>query len=303
MRKILICGSTGFVGASLVDYFVRHGYDVSVLNRTPVQSSTHLRSYRWDVGGKQIDLRALQGVDTIINLTGTNISSKKWTQAQKEKIKRSRIDSTNLLYESLTECGSLPKLYISPSAVGYYGAKTSSEIFDESSQNGSDFLAEVCREWEDAAMRFKNLNTRVVIFRKGVVLGKDGGIYKKLSPLAKLGINTSLGSGNNYLPWIDMEDVIRLYNFAIQHKAMEGVFNMVGSQHITMKEFAETLASSLNKKLLTPPAPAFIIKMLFGEMASMLLKGSRVSNQKIIDQGYTFTKPDLLSSLFFLSNK
>src|SRR5690606_26772901 len=172
-------------------------------------------------------------------------------------------------------------IFISSSAVGYYGAITTDEIFTEKSNNGSDFLALVCGKWEKSALQFESLGVATVILRKGVVLGKDGGMYHKLAPLARLGINTSLGNGRQYLPWIDIRDLVRLYEFILETNEICGVFNAVSSEHIMMNDFSEALLQSFGKTSFLPNVPAFIIKLLLGEMSAMLLEGSRVSNEKI----------------------
>lgn len=176
--------------------------------------------------------------------------------------------------------------FISSSAVGYYGAVTTDEIFTETSNKGNDFLASVCDEWEKSGLQFESLGVATLILRKGVILGKDGGMYQKLAPLAKLDINTSLGNGRQYLPWIDIRDLVRLYEFILKTNGISGVFNAVSSEHIIMNDFSKALLRSFGKTSFLPNAPAFLVKLFLGEMSVMLLKGSKVSNEKIKKAGF-----------------
>lgn len=152
----------------------------------------------------------------------------------------------------------------------------------------NNFLASVCQIWENTAMKFNDLGIRTVILRNGVIIGKNGGIYQKLSPSAKLGINVSLGSGKQYLPWIDIRDLVRLYEFILSNSKISGIYNTVSSEQITMNDFSKTLLKSFDKKSIFPNAPAFIIRLLFGKMSAMLLEGSRVSNEKLKGIGFSF---------------
>jgi len=160
----------------------------------------------------------------------------------------------------------------------------------------------VCIAWENEALKFEKLGVKVVILRKGIVIG-DGGAYKKLTSLAKLGINTCLGNGKQFMPWIDISDLSRIYEFALSHPEMQGIYNAVSDEGITMKKFANDIARSLGKKIITPPAPAFLIRIMLGEMAEMLLTGSRISNGKLKGLGFKFQYPQILESLNHLSNK
>src|SRR5690606_10132987 len=196
-----------------------------------------------------------------INLTGENITEKRWTEKRKVEIIESRIKAIDLLFKYVKTTGSNIHTSISSSATGYYGAFTSDEILTEESNNGNDFLANVCEKWEKSALQFESLGITTVILRLGVVLGKEGGIYQRLAPLAKLGINISLGNGKQYLPWIDIRDLVRLYEFILKTNEISGVFNAVSSEHISMDDFSKALLQSFGKTSFLPNAPAFLVKL------------------------------------------
>lgn len=298
MKKILIAGGTGFVGKQLIDFLVGKGYSIHVLTRKPrANPLENICFFRWDIERQYIDKKAFEGVEILINLTGANIGEKRWTNDRKKEIIDSRIKSINLLYQYISENKFNITTFISSSAVGFYGAVTTDKTFAETSEIGNDFLASVCQKWEDAALKFNDLGIRTIILRKGVILGKDGGMVKKLSPLAKLGINVSLGSGEQYLPWIDIRDLVRLYDFILSNTQLKGIFNAVATEQITMNDFSKVLLKSFGKKSFLPNAPAFVIRLLFGEMAVMLLEGSKVSNEKIKTTGFIFEFDTIEKSL------
>src|SRR5690606_4085772 len=298
MKKILIAGGTGFVGTTLIKHLNNCGYNVNVLTRKNNTSSTeNIRYFEWDTENGFIDESAFDGVTKIINLTGANIAEKRWTEKRKVEIIESRKKAIDLLFRYVKTNNFRIDIFISSSASGYYGAITTGKIFTEESDNGNDFLASVCGEWEKSAPQFESLGVTTVILRKGAVLGKDGGMYQKLAPLAKLGINTSLGSGRQYLPWIDIRDLVRLYEFILKTNEISGVFNAVSSEHISMNDFSKALLQSFGKTSFLPNAPAFLVKLFLGEMSVMLLNGSRVSNEKIKKAGFKFEYNSITESI------
>lgn len=289
MKKILIAGGTGFVGKQLIPFLVEKGYSIHVLTRKPSSnSSENIRFFQWDIERQYIDKKAFEGVEILINLTGANIGEKRWTNDRKKEIIDSRIKSIDLLYQYISENKFNINTFISSSAVGFYGAVTADKIFAETSESGNDFLASVCQKWEVAALKFNDLGIRTIILRKGVILGKDGGMVQKLTPLAKFGITISLGSGKQYLPWIEIRDLVRLYDFILSNAQLSGIYNAVATEQITMNDFSKALLHSFGIKSFLPNMPAFIIRLVFGEMSVMLLEGSKVSNEKLLNKGFSF---------------
>ena len=298
MKKILIAGGTGFVGKKLIPFLVEKGYSIHVLTRKPsANSSKNIRFFQWEIERQYIDKKAFEGVEILINLTGANIGEKRWTEQRKKEIIDSRINSIDVLYQYISENKFNINTFISSSAVGFYGAVTTDKTFVETSESGNDFLASVCQKWEDAALKFNDLGIRTIILRKGVILGKEGGMVKKLSPLAKLGINISLGSGEQHLPWIDIRDLVRLYDFFLSNAQLSGIYNAVATEQITMSDLSKALLQAFGKKSFLPNAPAFVIRLLFGEMAVMLLEGSKVSNEKLKTTGFSFEFDTIEKSL------
>lgn len=298
MRRVLIAGGTGFVGKQLIDFLVGKGYSIHVLTRKPMANPLeNICFFRWDIERQYIDKKAFEGVEILINLTGANIGEKRWTNDRKKEIIDSRIKSINLLYQYISENKFNINTFISSSAVGFYGAVTTDKTFAETSESGNDFLASVCQKWENAALEFKDLGVRTVILRKGVILGKDGGMVKKLSPLAKLGISVSLGSGKQYLPWIDIRDLLKLYEFIILNPQVKGIYNVVSEQQITMSDFSTTLLKTFKKKIFSFNIPSLFIQLFFGEMSIMFLQGSPINNDKLKETGFIFEFDTVKKSL------
>lgn len=297
VNKILLTGGTGFVGQKLCSSLVENGYRVAVLSRESRVDARGVVFYEWDVENGEIDERAFEDVWAIVHLAGASIGDKRWTDERKREIVASRVETANLLHRYVVKHGYPIETFISSSAVGFYGAVTTDEIFTESSASGSDFLASVCGQWEHAAMQLAACGCRVVILRLGVVIGPGGGVYDRLGTMVKRGVNPSVGRGEQYLPWIDVRDVARLIRYALEHREMVGIYNAVASEQITMNDLRDHLQRSLGKKSRLPNAPAFAVKLLLGEMAKMILEGSRVSNDKVLRAGFDFDYDTISQSL------
>jgi len=286
--KVLIAGGTGFIGRTLIPFLVKKGNEVNVLTRKTMTDGENIHYYQWNVDQGFIDSRAFDGVDALINMTGANIGEKRWTVDRKNEILNSRVKPLNFLLKAIIESGNKIKVLISSSAVGYYGSVTTNHVFTEEDKNGTDFPAYVCRLWEDAALKFRDVADRVVILRKGLVIGPDGGIYQKLKPLAKLGLNVALGNGKQYFPLVCINDLNNVYDHILMHNEIDGVFNIVSNENITMNEFSDKMLQSFSRTRLFPNIPAWVVKMLFHERSQMLLQGSKVSNGKIMSTGFDF---------------
>lgn len=304
MNRILITGGTGFIGSSLANDLIAKGHEVVILSRKKIQTKHPRLNYcHWDIKRKLMDVKALMNTDFIVNLVGANVGSKKWTRERKQEILDSRMEPTNLLFDNVSRYSPTIKAVISSSAVGYYGTFVSDKILTEETPNGSDFMAEVCRQWEEEAFRFEKLGCRVVVMRKGAVLGRKGELYRQMSAFAKWGINTAVGNGKQYLPWIYIKDLLRLYSFVLDTPIPSGAYNSVCSAHTDMNEFASALSKALRKPILTPNAPAFVIKLLYGELSQMLLCGNKVGNSKLRDLGFKFEHNDIDEVLHEIANE
>ena len=298
-QKILITGGTGLTGRYLCKVLVKKGYEISVLSSSTEKLKAKNVFY-WNYLNNEIDEKAIEGVDTIIHLAGAGVADKRWTKSRKKVIADSRIKTIDLLFNAAQKNNVHFKTFITASAVGYYGTKTSDKVFTEKDKASADFLGTVCENWEKATEKFKDLETRTVAIRTGIVLASNGGVLSKMTPLFKLGLGSAIGTGNQYQPWIHIEDLCNIYLESIENENIKGAFNAVATEHVTNKTFSAALAQTLNKPFIIPKTPAVILRLLFGGMAEILLHGSRVSNQKIKNAGFKFQFPELKPALINL---
>ena len=296
MKNVLITGGTGLIGKHLSERLIQSGYRVSVLSRER-NNNSKIPVYAWDVEKKTIDNEALENVDYIVHLAGANISERRWTEKRKQLILDSRVKSSNLIFEELKRKNIKLKAFISASAVGYYGAVTSNKIFNETDFAPHDFLGETCRLWEQTTKQFENVGIRTVIIRAGIVLAKEDGALSKMMGPVKMGIGSAIGDGKQYIPWIHIDDICNIFIKAIENDAMHGAYNAVSPDPKTNKEFTKTLAKVLNAPFWFPAIPAFALKLMFGKMSEIFLKGSRVSSDKISATGFQFRFPELEKAL------
>lgn len=299
METVLITGGKGLIGRHLSKKLQDKGYSVSFLSRANHQITSE-KIYTWNYQKKKLDNKAVEKADYIIHLAGANIGEKRWTKSRKKLIVDSRVKTTQLIFEKIKKNNKSLKAFISASAIGYYGTITSERIYKETDLPANDFLGNTCKQWEGKVDSFYELRIRTVKIRTGVVLTeKDGALSKMIIPV-KMGIGSAIGTGKQYLSWIHIDDLCSIYIKAIEDKTMEGSFNAVAPDYRTNKDFTEILASVLKKPFWFPNIPAFIMKLIFGEMSSILLKGSRVSSDLIISKGYNFMFSNLKNALINL---
>lgn len=279
MSKVLITGGTGLVGSRLTELLLEKNHEVVILSRNPKEQN----EFKWDIKNDFIDDKAFENIDYIIHLAGAGIADERWSDKRKKVIINSRVETANLLFKKVKELNLNLKGFVSASGSGYYGAVTSDKIFKETDKLGNDFLGKVCQKWEDAGHQFKALKVPVTILRTGIVLSKTGGALEKM----KTPIISPLGSGNQYLPWIHIDDLAEMYIYTIENN-IEGVFNAVAPEHHTSKTFSKALAKNINRPFIGVNVPSFALKLMFGDMSQILLKGSRLSSKKIEKNGYPF---------------
>ncbi|MFA6127125.1 MAG: TIGR01777 family oxidoreductase [Bacteroidales bacterium] len=272
MERIVVTGGTGLVGQALIPVLKAAGYDAVALSRP----------YSHD---------AIAGAIAIINLAGENLSSGRWTPERKKKITGSRVNTLNSLRLILKQNPGSVKTLISASAVGYYGSTTSDRIFTETDPCGNDFLAGVCRQWEAAADSFEPLGIRVVKIRIGVVFSDKGGALPKLMMPLKFGVSVPLGSGKQWLPWIHLDDLVRIFLHLLKHPELSGPFNAVAPNPVTNYQLMKQLAVQKHRLFIPVGVPAFLLKAMLGEMAVVTLEGSRVSVEKLLGTGFEFMVP------------
>lgn len=296
METVLITGGTGLIGRHISKKLKENGFNVALLSR---KSNTYgaIPVYTWDPDKNIIDPEAISRADYIIHLAGAGIGDKRWTKKRRELIIDSRIKTGELIFNKVQESGKKLKAFISASGIGYYGTITSEKIFNETDPPSNDFLGEVCRKWEEMADRFNESGIRTVKLRTGVVLAEKGGALGRMTNTVKMGIGSPLGSGKQYIPWIHIDDLCNLYLKAVEDQSMMGAWNAVAPEHITNREFMQTLAKIIEKPFFFPAVPSLVLKILFGKMSGIILKGSRVSAGKIIPTGYNFEYPNLENAL------
>ncbi len=296
MVQILISGGSGLVGKALCEKLQIKGYAVAILSRSK-KKDTRFKAYLWNPKKNQIDPEAIATSDYIIHLAGANIAEKKWSSARKKIIIDSRTQTADLIFGELKRQQKKIKAFISASGAGYYGAITSDKIFTEEDRCANDFLGQTCQEWEQAAKQFESLNIRTLILRTGIVLSKSDGALSKMIVPAKMGLASAIGTGEQYMPWIHIDDLCAIYIKAIEDNQMEGVFNAVAPYFETNISFTRSLAKVLNKPFFFPKIPSFLLRLILGEMSDLLLKGSRVSAKKILSKGYIFKYSELENAL------
>jgi len=297
---VLITGASGAI-ARVLSKKLENQYSIRFLTRKKEAEN----EFEWDLENQIVDENAFENVSHIIHLAGANISEKRWTEDRKKELISSRVDSAKLILNTLKKKNLKLKSFISASGINFYGTKTTDKIFTENDAPGNDFLSEVVIVWEKAADEFKEQNVaeRVVKIRTAVVLSKNEGALAKMMTPIQFGIGSPLGSGKQYMPWIHIDDICLIYEFALKNPEIEGSYNASAPQHTTNENLTKLIAKVLNKPLFMPNVPSFILKLIFGELADALLEGSRASSEKIIKAGFEFQFPDLKMALEDLLKK
>jgi uncharacterized protein (TIGR01777 family) len=294
-RNILITGASGLIGTRLIKNLLEKGHRVSVLSR---QNSNFkgVSTFNWDIDKQLIDLKAFEGIDTIIHLAGAGIADKRWTKQRKQEIVDSRIRSTQLLYHTIDAIKAPVKTFISASAVGYYGDRND-EILHEESESGTGFLADCCKQWEAAVDEGLKSGIRVVKLRIGIVLSKQGGALSELARPVSFFVGAPLGSGKQWMPWIHLTDLVSIFEKAIENSDYSGTFNACTPYPVTNYEFTKILAKKLFRPVWPVNVPEFVLKTMLGEMSTVILNSTRTSPQKLMDMGFRFRYQGLDAAL------
>lgn len=291
--KIIITGSTGLIGSRVSSWLVKCGHDVTRL----VRPGALIDGIRWDIERKTIELEKLEGCDVVIHFAGANIAGNRWTPQYKEKILKSRVEGTSFLSASLAKLGQKPKLFLCASAIGYYGSIPFDRELTESSPKGKGFLADVTEAWEAAAQPAKDAGIRVVNLRFGVVLDREGGALGQMLPPFLLGLGGPIGSGQQGMSWVSLEEIPLVIEFLLKQQNVEGPINVTSPNSVTNREFVRILGKVIRRPAVLP-LPSFMVKILFGEMGEeLLLGGSNVKPTKLTVLGYKFAYPDLALAL------
>ena len=281
---VVIAGGSGFLGRKLTKLLESAGHVVRVLTRKPSSA----RDITWNPDGSCGELpRDLQSVDAVVNLAGENLADRRWTAARKLAVRSSRILSTQTLVRAVAQCAAPPKVFVSASAVGYYGPR-GGEPITEAAAPGSDFLARLCVEWEQEARKLESPSTRLAIVRTGLPLDRDGGVLAKMLLPFKLGLGATLGSGDQFMPWIHADDWTAMIAWVIQNERAGGAFNASAPAPVTNREFTRTLGRVLNRPAVLH-APAFALQAVLGEVATILTTGQRALPAYAEELGFRFT--------------
>ena len=298
LMAIVIAGGTGFLGSALVRALALDGHVVAVLTRTGGQGKPGpARLIEWKPDGSVGPwVFAIDGAEAVINLAGESIAGRRWTAAQKKRILESRVKATRSLAEAIRQSAAPPPVFVSGSAVGYYGA-LGDETVTEDHAPGRDFLADVCVQWEREAARAAGARTRVVSIRTGLVLERDGGALPQMLPPFWFGAGGRVGSGHQWWPWIHRQDWIDLVRFAIRTASVTGPLNVTAPAPVTNADFARALGRALHRPAFLP-APGFALRLMLGEMAdALLLSGQRAIPAKAEKLGFKFGFVDVNAAL------
>ena len=281
--RILITGGTGFVGGALKQFLLTQGHEVVILSRSG-------GDFQWDVSYGYIDPAAFEGVEAIVHLAGAGIADERWSAARKRELVNSRVRSTAVLYQALSTIPHSIKTVVSASAIGFYGADTGEQECVETSSVGSDFLADCTKQWEEAVDQIGILGIRLCKVRIGLVMGASGGIFPVISKPIRWGVGANLGSGKQWQSWIHITDLVRIFNELLINSSLSGTFNGVAPEPIRAGDMNKQIAKALHRPFFLPAIPGFLLRLVLGEMACLVLGGSRVSSSKIEkDASFSFT--------------
>ncbi|MFN7677570.1 MAG: TIGR01777 family oxidoreductase [Cyanobacteriota bacterium] len=301
--RLLLLGCSGFVGRELVPFLLNLGHALTLVSRQPqpfpLLEGDRLQCLRldpsdpasWTTAALE---EALACADGVVNLVGEPIAEKRWTPAQRQRLRDSRLLTTEALVEAMGRLSTPPGVLVNASAVGVYGSSETSD-FDESSPAATDFLGQLCQDWERAALAAPEA-CRVVVLRLGIVLGPDGGALGKMLPVFRAGLGGPVGSGQQWMSWIHRHDLCRLIATALDDPSYRGVYNAVAPEPVRMAAFARALGDALGRPALLP-VPAPLLKVMLGDGAAVVLEGQRVRPLRLLEQGFPYETPDLNAAL------
>ena len=306
MQTVLITGGTGLVGNALTNALLAKGYKVIILSRNARKQGGENLSYaRWDVKKQEMDIAAVQAADYIVHLAGAGVVDKKWTAAYKKEIVDSRTESSRLIFESLKNTGNKVKAVISASAIGWYGADTdTAEPFTETDAADDSFLGQTCKSWEASIEPVTGLGKRLVKLRIGIVLSNEGGALAEFKKPIRFGAAAILSHGKQTVSWIHIEDLCRMFIWAIENETATGSYNAVAPQPVSNKTLTLALAKAMKGKFYIPVhVPAFVLKLMMGQRSIEVLKSTTVSSEKITGAGFSFNYNTIEQALANLLKK
>lgn len=288
------------MGMALAKLLKAEGHTLVLLSRSAQAVEPYDAVFTWNPDKAEIDSRALNQLDAIVHLAGAGIADKPWTEKRKQEILDSRVNSAQLLLKTLEQQKQRIQVFVSGSAVGWYGAQTTSLLHVEEEPAANDFMGETCRRWEAAADDFSSVAKRIVKIRTGVVLAANDGALPELMKPFKFGFGAVLGSGKQQIPWIHVEDIARVFREALFNETWQGAFNATATEKCSNRTFTQTLGKVLKKPVFPIGVPSLALRLVLGEMSAVVLEGSRISNAKLRSTGFQFKFPELQSALHHL---
>ena len=302
MEYVLITGGTGLVGSAITLFLCGKNFKVIILtrNKSRFKPSLNLEYAEWDVEKRTIDKRVFEKAGYIIHLAGENVAGKRWNKKRKNAIVRSRLESTSFLCECLKMYNNKVKAIFCATAIGWYGADPeipNPKPFNESSSPAADFLGQTCQQWEKAIDEFRELNKRVVIFRTGIVLSNDGGAYVQFRKCVGPGVTVILGTGNQMVSWIHIDDLAAIYYQALTNDHWQGIYNAVAPNPVSNEQLILAIEKAKNKNHFKFHIPSFLLKLALGEMSVEVLKSCTVSSLKAEGNGYNYKYPTIVPAI------
>ena len=296
-KKVLITGGTGLIGKRLTQMLLEKGYEVAFLSRQKA-SIPSVQVFEWDIKNGYIEEGALDNLHFLVHLAGTNVGEGRWTEERKKSILESRTESIHLIARKLAETQTKPLAFVSASGISYYGQDTGDRKNTETTPAGNDFLSHVSIGWEKAADEISALGVRTVKLRTGIVISKDGGATPKMALPARFGVGAPLGSGTQWISWIHLDDMCRLYIEALENESWHGAYNAVSASPVTNEGLTKAICKVLHRPQWFPNIPAFALKLTLGEMAAVVLGGNYVVNERLANEtGFEYRYGDLEGAL------
>ena len=292
--QILLTGGTGLVGRALCRHFSQQGHSLIVLSRDPGKVAGLCSGARGI--GKLDELNTTDPVDVVINLAGAPIADRPWTKGRRKMLRESRIDLTHNLVDWMSQRDKPPAVLLSASAVGWYGDRGEEQLDESSAAPAADFASQLCQDWEAEVMRAAELGTRVACLRLAPVLAADGGMLARLLPVFRLGLGGRLGNGRQWMPWIHLDDLVRLFDHLLTNDSCQGVYNACSPMPVRNAEFTRTLAQTVRRPAIFP-APAWLLRLMLGEMSTLLTGGQHVMPKRTANSGFDWQYPELSAAL------
>lgn len=293
MKNILVAGGTGLIGSRLIHFLMSKDYNIGILTRQDKKDSDRIRYFKWDVNNKTIDVQAIKWADGLINLAGAGIADERWTESRKKVITNSRIKTNEILLQAFLDNDKKPEVYVSSGGMNFYGDSGDQWLTEADPKGKNGFLPDSCEAWERAVNKWREHDIRTVQYRISIVLSTKGGALPKLTMTMPVGLMPYFGNGRQWYSWIHIDDICRLFVHALEQKDMNGIYNAASPNPLTNKDFVREILDAAGQFGITPPVPAFALKIGLGDMAETVLTSVRLSVKKLMSTGFKWQYPEL----------